>query len=176
MLRDKLLARLAMQGHTPDYQKLAAEVLGIRGAPPALARTLVEQALVFEDQRDQWQRVGDRVRRDAPTTPGVYIFRDWAGGILYVGKAANLRRRLASHFAPRRWRVLPPAMARVSAVEWQCVGSEIEALLREAMLIHELKPVVNVQTAAPNLDTRALPPAVVRDVVLLVPSIDPGAV
>src|SRR5205823_8523395 len=69
-----------------------------------------------------------------------------------------------------------PALARVSAVEWQCVGSEIEALLREAMLIRELKPIVNVQTAAPTLDTRALPPAVVRDVMLLVPSIDPAAV
>src|SRR5207253_4731592 len=100
MLRDKLLSRIAAQGHAPDYQELASEVLGIRGAPPALARTLVQQALVFEDQRDQWRRVGERVRRDAPATPGVYTFRDWAGGVLYVGKAANLRRRLTAHFAP----------------------------------------------------------------------------
>lgn len=55
------------------------------------------------------------------------------------------------------------------------VGSEIEALLREALLIRDLQPVVNVQTAAPTLATRAIPSSLVQDVVLLVPSIDPDA-
>ena len=54
-------------------------------------------------------------------------------------------------------------------------GSEIEALLREALLIRDLQPVVNVQTAAPTLATRAIPRSLVQDVVLLVPSIDPDA-
>src|SRR5687767_15064421 len=174
MLRDRLLARLA-RGQAPDYQRLASEVLGIRGAAPALARTLVEQALVFEDRREHWRRVGERARRQAPAAPGVYIFRDWSGRALYVGKAANLRRRLSAHFAARRWQVLPPALAGVAAIEWQQVGSEIEALLREALLIRDLQPVVNVQTAAPTLATRAIPPSLVQDVVVLVPSIDPGA-
>ena len=174
MLRDKLLARLT-PGQAPDYQRLACEVLGIRGAPPALARTLVEQALVFEDRREHWKRVGERARREAPAAPGVYVFRDWAGAALYVGKAANLRRRLSAHFADRRWRVLPPALAGVAAIEWQQVGSEIEALLREARLIRDLQPVVNVQTAAPTQATRAIPRALVQDVVVLVPSIDPDA-
>jgi len=174
LLRDKLLARLT-PGQAPDYQRLACEVLGIRGAPPALARTLVEQALVFEDRREHWKRVGERARREAPAAPGVYVFRDWAGAALYVGKAANLRRRLSAHFADRRWRVLPPALAGVAAIEWQQVGSEIEALLREARLIRDLQPVVNVQTAAPTQATRAIPRALVQDVVVLVPSIDPDA-
>jgi len=103
------------------------------------------------------------------------VFRDWAGAALYVGKAANLRRRLSAHFADRRWRVLPPALAGVEAIEWQQVGSEIEALLREARLIRDLQPVVNVQTAAPTQATRAIPRALVQDVVVLVPSIDPDA-
>jgi hypothetical protein len=170
-----LLARLT-PGQAPDYQQLASEVLGIRGAAPALARKLVEQALVFEDRREHWRRVGERARREAPAAPGVYVFRDWAGAALYVGKAANLRRRLSAHFAERRWRVLPPALAGVAAIEWQQVGSEIEALLREARLIRDLQPVVNVQTAAPTQATRAIPRALVQDIVALVPSIDPGAV
>ena len=174
LLRDRLLARLA-PGQARDYQQLASEVLGIRGASPALARTLVEQALVFEDRREHWKRVGERARREAPATAGVYLFRDWTGAALYVGKAANLRRRLGAHFTERRWRVLPPALARVAAIEWQETGSEIEALLREAMLIRDLQPAVNVQTSAPALDTRAVPSALVQDVVLLVPSIDPDA-
>lgn len=175
MLRDRLLARLAVSGQPPDYQALACEVLGIRGAPPGLARTLVEQALVLEDRYEHWRRVGERARREAPPTPGVYVFRDCAGAALYVGKAANLRRRLSAHFSYRRWLVLPPALAGVAAIEWQQAGSEIEALLREALLIRDLQPVVNVQTGAPALATRAIAPSLVQDVVLLVPSIDPEA-
>jgi len=174
VIRDRLLACLT-PGQAPDYQRLAAEVLGIRGAAPDLARKLVEQALVFEDRREHWRRVGERARREAPAAPGVYVFRDWARAALYVGKAANLRRRLSAHFADRRWRVLPPALAGVAAIEWQQVGSEIEALLREARLIRDLQPVVNVQTGAPALVTRAIPRTLVQDVVLLVPSIDPDA-
>ena len=174
MLRDRLLARL-VPGQVPDYQQLAHEVLGIRGAAPGLARTLVEQALVFEDRHEHWRRVGERAGREAPASPGVYVFRDWAGAVLYVGKAANLRRRLSAHFSYRRWLTLPPALARVAAIEWQQTGSEIEALLREAQLIRDLQPVVNVQTAAPALATRAIPSSVVQDVVLLVPSIDSDA-
>jgi predicted GIY-YIG superfamily endonuclease len=162
-------------GPTPDYQRLAAEVLGIRGAPAALARRLIELALVVGDRREQWRRVGERVRREAPALPGVYVMRDADGCALYVGKAANLRRRLGTHFAARRWRALPPAMARVAAVEWHEVGSEIEALLREAMLIRELQPTVNIQTGAPALKTRAIPRELVRDVLLLLPSVAPEA-
>jgi hypothetical protein len=175
MLRDRLLARLT-PGQPPDYQRLACEVLGIRGAAPALARTLVEQALVFEDRREHWRRVGERARREAPASPGVYVFRDWAGAVLYVGKAANLRRRLTAHFSDRRWLVLPPALAGIAAIEWQQVGSELEALLREALLIRDLQPAVNIQTAAPALATRAIPRSLVQDVVLVVPSIDSAAV
>src|SRR5258706_15390172 len=102
MLRDKLLARIAEMGAEPDHQRLAAEVLGIRGAPPALAKRLVAQALVLEDRRDAWRLAGGRICRDAPAEPGVYVLKDAEGRALYVGKAVNLRRRLRAHFAERR--------------------------------------------------------------------------
>lgn len=176
MLRDKLLARIAEMGRQRDDRQLAAEVLGIRGAPPDLARKLVAQALVLEDRRDAWQSIGERICRDAPAVPGVYVLKDAADVPLYVGKAIDLRRRLRTHFADRRWRTLPPAMSRVADAEWTTVGSELEALVREAALIAELQPVVNVQTAAPKLTTRALPAALVRDVVVLVPSVESDSV
>jgi hypothetical protein len=179
MIRDTLVARLAQMqqsGAGPDYQRLAVEVLGIRGAPAALARRLVEQALVIEDRRDTWRRVGERVCNEAPRAAGVCVFRDAEGGALYVGKAANLRRRLGAHFSDGRWRMLHPAVARVAHVEWRTTGSELEALLREAALITELQPVANVQVGAPALRTRAIPVALVRDVVVLVPSLDPDSV
>src|SRR5262245_25327839 len=163
-------------GDAPDHQQLVADVLGIRGAPPALAKRLVAQALVLEDRRDAWRRVGERICRDAPAAPGVYVLNDAAGRALYVGKAVNLRRRLRAHFAERRWRTLKPELSRIADAEWQQVGSEIEALLREAALIAELCPVVNVQTAAPALTTRDIPRALVRDVLVIVPSIEADSV
>jgi predicted GIY-YIG superfamily endonuclease len=172
MLRDRLLARIAEMGDAVDHQRLAAEVLGIRGAPPALARRLVAQALVVEDRQAGWQRHGERICREAPAGPAVYILKDEEGRALYVGKAIDLPRRLRAHFARRRWRSMPPELSRVVDAEWVRVGSDLEALLREAMLIDELRPIVNVQVAAPELSTRDLPSALVRDVLVVVPSVE----
>ena len=152
MLRDKLLARLAEMGDAPDHQRLAADVLGIRGAPPELARRLVAQALVLEDRREIWRQAGERICRDAPATPGVYVLKDADG------------------------RSLKPEMSRAADAEWQCVGSEIEALLREAALIHTLQPPANVQTAVPAPRTRNVPRALLRDVLAVQPSIEADSV
>ena len=170
MFQDKLLACLAEMGPEPDYARAVAEVLGIRGAQPELARRLVTQALLIEDRHETWSRVGQSVCRRAPGSPGVYVFQDADGRALYVGKAVNLRRRLRAHFADRRWLTLKPPLARVVAVEWQEVGSEIEALVREATLIRELNPVVNVQVRTPALHKRIIPRALLRDVIVVVPS------
>ena len=157
-------------GGAIDHQTLAAEVLGIRGAPPELARKLVAQALVLEDRRDAWRSAGERICRDAPVTPGVYILIDEGGRTLYVGKAINIRRRLRTHFAERRWRATKADFARVASAEWIEVGSDLEALLREASLIAELAPVVNVQRE--TWADRAIPPALVRDTIVVLPSIE----
>lgn len=159
-------------GGAPDYSRLAAEVLGIRHAAPELARRLVSQALVLEDRRDVWRQTGEQLSQTAPTTAGVYTLRDANGQVLYVGKAVNLRRRLRTHFAVRRWPGLKAPLARVSDVGWEVVGSELEALLREATLIRELQPVVNVQIGEPSIATRALPTSLVRDVIVVLPSIE----
>ena len=176
MLRDKLLARLAEMGDTPDHQRLATEVLGIRGATPELARRLVAQALVVEDRRDVWRQAGQRICSEAPPTSGVYVLKDADDRAIYVGKAINLRRRLRAHFAERRWRAIKPGMSRAAGAEWREVGSELEALLREAELIHELNPPGNVQIGEPDLETRCVPGAIARDVIVLVPSIEPDSV
>ncbi len=176
MLRDRLLARLAEMGDSPDHQVLAAEILGIRGAPLELARRLVAQALVLEDRFEIWRRTGERICRMAPPTPGVYVLKDADGRALYVGKAVHLRRRLRAHFAERRWRTLKPELSRAAGAEWREVGSEIEALLREAALIQTLKPPVNVQVGAPDLDAREVPRALLRDVLVVQPSIEADSV
>jgi predicted GIY-YIG superfamily endonuclease len=159
-------------GSTPDYVRLAEEVLGIRNASAALAERLVAHALVIEDRREAWHRVGERICAAAPQRPGVYVLRDADGVVLYVGKANNVRRRLRAHFAPRRWRATAPALARAAEAEWTIVGSEVEALVREAEWIRDLAPIVNTQVGLPSIDTRAIPDALVRDTLVIVPSVE----
>ena len=172
LLRDRLQAALASMGASPDYSRVAAEVLGIRNAPPELARKLVAQALVVEDRRDEWRRIGERLCAAAPAAPGVYVLRAASGAALYVGKANDVRRRLRTHFALRRWRALKADFARAVDGEWLEVGSELEALLREAEWIRREQPVANVQVGAPALATRALPPSLLRNTVVIVRSVE----
>jgi len=171
LLRDRLHARLAEMGATPDYVRLAEEVLAIRNASPALARRLVDQALVIEDRREAWIHLGERIVASAPQTAGVYVLRDAAGRALYVGKAVNLRRRLRTHFAARRWKAIKAEFSRIEAVAWTEVGSELEALLLEARWIRELAPTVNVQRGEPSVTPR-IPARLIRDVIVVVPSVD----
>ena len=80
-----------------------------------------------------------------PDRPGVYLFRDAEGKLLYLGKAASLRRRVSSYF---RRRGLSPRIAtmmdRVADLETRPTASEAEALLLEARLIKSEKPYYNV--------------------------------
>jgi excinuclease ABC subunit C len=81
-----------------------------------------------------------------PDQPGVYLFKDARGGLLYVGKAVSLRKRIASYFRPTS--ALGPRLARmiraVADVEVRRTTSEAEALLLEARLIKERRPTYNV--------------------------------
>lgn len=79
-----------------------------------------------------------------PTGPGCYLMRDAAAKVLYVGKAKNVRRRLASHFRAvplsGRWARLHGAMADIELI---LVNSETEALILEHNLIKLHQPSVN---------------------------------
>ena len=73
----------------------------------------------------------DRKLRHLPTRPGVYLFKDAQGVILYVGKAKSLRARVRSHFGPDATISLKnqQMIRRVADVDTIVVGSEAEALL-----------------------------------------------
>src|SRR3954454_24982674 len=85
--------------------------------------------------------------RLAPTSPGVYRMLNAAHDVLYVGKAKNVRNRLASYarvsaVQPARILRMIAATARVEIVS---TSTETEALLLEANLIKQLRPRFNVQ-------------------------------
>jgi excinuclease ABC subunit C len=86
------------------------------------------------------------IDRDAiPAEPGVYLFKDTQGNVIYVGKARNLRDRVSSYFsasakAPRTEHLV----RRIASAEFFIVDNEIEALLLENNLIKQHAPKYNV--------------------------------
>ena len=94
-----------------------------------------EQKVIFRSQ-------------DMPKTPGVYVYRDKHGEVIYVGKARNLRQRMSSYFRkstinqsdPRR-RAL---MHSIASYEYFEVETESEALLLETQFIKQYAPYYNV--------------------------------
>ncbi len=75
---------------------------------------------------------------DLPRDPGVYLFRDDAGRVLYVGKSVSIRSRARAHFAPSA----APAewTEHASVVDYRTTCSELGALVLENRLIKELAP------------------------------------
>jgi excinuclease ABC subunit C len=94
--------------------------------------------------------VADRVQnqlKSLPVKPGVYLFRDEAGDVLYIGKAKSLRSRVRSYFQKTtdgraQIRLLP---ARVADVEVIVTGSEVEALHLEQNLVKRHRPPFNAR-------------------------------
>jgi len=96
------------------------------------------------------RKFGTDLVRDLPEAPGVYLFKDDAGEVLYAGKAKNLRRRLANYRsagrkkAHRKMRIL---VREAHSLEVRVQASEREALLLENELIRTLRPRYNVDGA-----------------------------
>jgi len=82
------------------------------------------------------------VSDDLPDGTGVYLLKDSAGKILYVGKARSIRDRVQSHRQSERDRML---MGQVTAVDYILTDTEHEALLLESNLIKRNRPRYNVR-------------------------------
>jgi excinuclease ABC subunit C len=81
-----------------------------------------------------------------PESPGVYLFKDAGGTVLYVGKARNLRSRVRSYFLESRWvDAKTGSLAReIAELETIVVDNEREALALEHNLIKKYQPKFNV--------------------------------
>jgi len=86
--------------------------------------------------------------RDTPHKPGVYLHKDQTGGIIYVGKARDLKKRLSQYFTPSRKmkadRKTRALMETIADFDYHVVRNEEEALVLEAKLIKQYRPRYNV--------------------------------
>jgi DNA polymerase III epsilon subunit family exonuclease len=128
----------------PDAEATAEVLVHLIGLAQELgARRLSElRALAAPRKRRVYGKRS--LAHGAPTRPGVYLFRDRHGQVLYVGRARDLRARLRSYFRsePQRPSVEASLLA-LDRIEWRVLGSELEAALEELRLIRELQPPAN---------------------------------
>src|ERR1700680_1114648 len=81
-----------------------------------------------------------------PAEPGVYLFKDALGNILYVGKSSSLRNRVKSYFLESRWMDAKTGslVREIADLDYIVVDNEREALALENSLIKQYKPKFNV--------------------------------
>ena len=82
-----------------------------------------------------------------PPNPGVYLMKDDAGKVLYVGKATSLARRVRDYFGPnaKLHAMTPGLMPHVRDVDYIITDNEVEALILENNLVKRHKPRYNVK-------------------------------
>ncbi len=84
-------------------------------------------------------------RKTLPDTPGVYLFRDARGRVIYVGKAKSIKKRVASHFSNPVTRGAYEMADAIDSVDFIEVNTEAEALLAEQNFIKQYQPRFNIR-------------------------------
>ncbi|HEY5549783.1 MAG TPA: excinuclease ABC subunit UvrC [Candidatus Saccharimonadales bacterium] len=81
-----------------------------------------------------------------PTAPGVYFHKDKTGGIIYIGKAANLRSRVRQYFQNSRHHdpKTDLMIGEIADIDWTAVETEVDALFLEAELVRRYLPRYNI--------------------------------
>jgi excinuclease ABC subunit C len=101
-----------------------------------------------EEPRESAEPTLAEQRRALPDQPGVYLFRDSSGRVIYVGKAKSVRKRVASHFSKAQVPSSPghaEMVASAAHIECVVVATEAEALLAEQSFIKQYRPRFNIR-------------------------------
>ena len=138
-------------GRCPDAEATAEVLAALLGlAQERGVRTVADAISLAGPARRPVSRRRE-MARDVPTGPGVYLFRDATGRVLYVGKATDLRARVRSYFTgSAQRRAIEHALSATERVETRPLGSELEAALVELELIARLRPAANSRNAHPE--------------------------
>lgn len=151
------LARHFRSSTEPTHRALAdaqatVDVLhGLIGRVGTLGVHTVEELAAFSARVSPAQRRKRHLADGLPEGPGVYLFRDGAGRVLYVGKSGRIRSRVRTYFtsSERRTRMAQMIALAESVTPVSCV-SELEAEVRELRLIAEHKPRYNRRSRHPE--------------------------
>src|SRR3954464_12097282 len=84
-------------------------------------------------------------RKSLPDSPGVYLFRDTRGKVIYVGKAKSIKKRVASHFSNSVVRGDVEMRDLIDDIQFVTVNTEAEALLAEQNFIKQYQPRFNIR-------------------------------
>jgi DNA polymerase III subunit epsilon len=135
----------------PDAQATAEVLVRLLGMAQEHGVRTVADAVAFAAPVRRRVRLRRELAKDVPPGPGVYLFHDRHGRVLYVGKARDLRARVRSYFAggPLR-RPVEHALEATERIETRPLGSELEAALVELELILRLRPDANRRSAHPE--------------------------
>src|SRR4051812_50209871 len=80
------------------------------------------------------------MRRQLPDSPGVYLFKDRRGRVLYVGKASSIRKPAGSHFSKPATRGAYEMLDQIETIDFGVTETEAEALPAEQNLIRRYRP------------------------------------
>lgn len=135
----------------PDARATAEILLRLIGLAQERGAATVADLVALSATRRRRAHDKRQLVAGAPAAPGVYLFHDRNGQVLYVGRARDLRQRLRSYFQSERLRpTVEAALGALQRVEWRVCGSELEAALEELRLLRALRPPANVRTTRPD--------------------------
>ena len=151
------LARLFRTEVTPNHRALSdaratVDVLhGLIARLGAVGVHSLEELRTFSAQVTPAQRRKRHLADALPTSPGVYMFRDARGAVLYVGKSVNLRVRVRQYFTASEMRTrMAEMVALAEQVDPVVCATELEAEVRELRLIAEHRPRYNRRSKFPE--------------------------
>jgi len=96
-----------------------------------------------DKRREQRREDITEQRKRLPDQPGVYMFSDGDGRVVYVGKSRSIRKRVASHFSSRS--TLGSLADQIESIDFLVTGTEAEALIAEQQFIKRHRPILNVK-------------------------------
>ncbi len=108
-----------------------------------LPTVLREMAENDRERREQRREDISEQRKRLPDQPGVYMFSDSDGRVVYVGKSRSIRKRVASHFSSRT--TLGSLVDEIEQIDFLVTGTEAEALIAEQQFIKRHRPILNVK-------------------------------
>ena len=151
------LARLFGAATTPDHRALhdaraTVDVLhGLISRVGGLGVVTLEELSTFSSRVTSAQRRKRHLAEGLPSAPGVYMFKDSQGHVLYVGTSQDIRRRVRTYFTASEQRTRMAEMVGVAACVTPVVcETTLEAQVRELRLIAQHKPRYNRRSKNPE--------------------------